>query len=195
MTRRLRSLRRHERGATIIEFALVVPVMMALMMGLGEMTYQAYVQSALNGAMQKAGRDSGIQGGALQTGAIDLLVMNAVWRVAKGATYTSSRKSYAQFGYIAPEPFTDTNKNGVRDAKECFSDINGNGVWDADPGTTGQGGANDVTVYTMVITYPHLFPLTKTMGWSANQTATSTTILKNQPYASQATSTIATICT
>lgn len=28
------------------------------------------------------------------------------------------------------EPFTDTNRNGIRDAGEDFQDLNGNGVWD-----------------------------------------------------------------
>jgi Flp pilus assembly protein TadG len=195
MIRRTRGgLRRDRRGATIIEFALILPVMLVLIMGLGELAYQAYIQSILSGAVQKAGRDSSLQGGALQTAAIDLAVMNVVWAAAGRATYSSVRKSYAQFGYIAPEPFTDTNHNGVRDPGECFSDINGNGSWDADPGASGQGGANDVTVYTMTIAYPRIFP-TALIGWSGTATLSATTVLKNQPYATQTAGTVKTLCT
>lgn len=189
------SIARNERGNTIVEFAMVLPVMLTLIMGLGELAYRAYVQSVLTGAMQKAGRDSTIQGASTQSTTIDAAVMNVVWKVAGSATYVSSRESYAQFGYIGPEPFTDSNGNGIRDKGECFTDINGNGTWDADPGTTGQGGADDVTVYTMTVTYPHLFPVAKWFGWGSNQTIAATTILKNQPYASQTTSTPATVCT
>jgi Flp pilus assembly protein TadG len=185
---------RNERGATIVEFAIILPVMLTLIMGLSELTYQMYVQSILSGAVQKAGRDSSIQGGAQETGTIDLAVMSVVWQAANKATYVSTRESYSDFADIAPEPFVDTNHNGIRDKGECFTDINGNGVWDADPGLAGQGGANDVTRYTMTITYPHLFPVAGWFGWSPNETTSASTLLKNQPYASQTVPTPATIC-
>lgn len=191
---RLRSLRRDTRGATIVEFALVSPVMILMMMGLGDLGYQVYAQSILNGAMQKAGRDSSIQGGANSTAAIDAKVTAMVKNIANNATIVFTRKNYDSFSVIKPEPFTDTNSNGVRDAGECYTDINGNGQWDSDPGETGQGGANDVTVYTATVTYPHLFPVTGLFGWPSTQTITASTLLKNQPYASQTTVTPATIC-
>lgn len=189
----LQRLHADRRGVTIIEFAMTLPVTLTLIMGLGELTYRTEVQSILTGAMQKAGRDSTIQNSTAAT--IDAAVMAQVLIVAGNATYTSSRKSYTTFGYVAPEPFTDSNGNGQYDKGECFSDINGNGVWDSDPGITGQGGANDAVVYTMTVTYPHLFPVAKWFGWGAQQTISATTILKNQPYAAQAVSSISTICT
>ena len=190
-----RSLLRNTRGATIVEFAIVSPVMILMMMGLGDLSYQVYAQSILNGAMQKAGRDSAIQGGANNTAAIDAKVSAMVKNIAKNATITFTRKNYYSFSVIKPEPFTDTNGNGVRNAGECYTDINGNNQWDADPGETGQGGANDVTVYTATVTYPHLFPVVGLLGWPSTQTITASTLLKNQPYASQTTVTPATVCT
>ena len=56
----IQRLRTDCRGATIIEFAIVAPVMMFLLMGLGDLLYQLYLQSILDGALQKAGRDSTI---------------------------------------------------------------------------------------------------------------------------------------
>lgn len=190
-----RSLRRDTRGTTIVEFAIVSPVMILMMMGLGDLGYQVYAQSILNGAMQKAGRDSAIQGGANNTTALDAKVTAMVKNIAKNATITFTRKSYSTFSVIKPEPFTDTNGNGVRDPGECYTDINGNNQWDADPGNNGQGGANDVTVYTATVTYPHLFPVTGFFGWPATQTIVASTLLKNQPYASQTVVTPATVCT
>jgi Flp pilus assembly protein TadG len=190
--RHLPSFQADARGVTIVEFAMVLPVMLTLIMGLGEVTYQAYVQSVLTGAMQKAGRDSTIQ--SADTSAIDQKVIAIVWKVAGSATYTSSRKNVAKFGYVNGEPFTDTNGNGIHDTHECFTDTNGNGVYDADISASGQGGASDVTVYTMTITYPHLFPVAKWFGWGAKQTLSATTILKNQPYTSQGVVTETTIC-
>ncbi len=189
MRRAAARLRRDSRGTTIIEFALVAPVMLLMLMGFMEVTYQAYVQSVLSGAIRKAGRDAGIQGGQLNWTAIDQTVMKQVNRVARNATMSSSvHQSYASFSKVAvPEPYTDTNGNGKYDAAtECFTDINGNGVWDADQGVVGsQGNASDVAVYTLTVQYPRLFPISRWVGWSPTATLVGTTIMKNQPYATQ----------
>ena len=196
MTRALlRRLRHDERGVTLIEFAVVAPVMLLLLMGMCDLAYQSYVQAMLSGALQKAGRDSSIQGSANRSAAIDAKVMNAVRAVAANATFTSSRQSYANFGQVAPEPFQDNNNNGQYDkASECFTDVNGNNQWDQDPGSSGQGGANDVVVYKMTATYPRLFPMAGMMGWSSMQSVSAQTILKNQPYANQASYTVKQVC-
>ncbi len=195
LLRRLRALARNTRGATLLEFAIVAPVMMVLLMGICDMAYQIYAQSILNGALQKAGRDSTIQGAANDTSDIDQKVTDMVKKIAANATFTYTRKNYDAFSLIKPEPFTDSNNNGVRDAKECFTDINANGSWDSDPGVTGQGGANDVTVYTVTVTYPRLFPVAKLFGWSQSMTISASTVLKNQPYASQSVVTPKQVCT
>jgi len=187
MIRALHRLRDDARGNTIIEFAIIAPVMMMLLMGLGDLLYQTYAQAILNGAVQKAARDSGIEGGSTNSTTIDGRVEIAVKKMAKNATFTTTRKSYDSFTKVAPERFTDADRDGVYDAGECFVDQNGNRTWDADPGRTGQGGASAITLYTVVATYPRLFPVARIFGASANQTITAKTLLKNQPYASQVT--------
>jgi len=193
--RSILALRSDRRGAVLVEFALLTPVMLLMLMGLGDMLYQVYTQSILNGELQKAARDSGIEGGAASTSTIDAKVQTMVRKIAPGATFTSTRKSYDSFSEVAPEPFTDTNGNGVRDPGECFTDENGNGTWDQDPGAAGQGGASAVTVYTMTATYPRLFPVAGLFGWPTTQTVSATTLLKNQPYATQTTTANVTVCT
>jgi len=193
--RSILALRSDRRGAVLVEFALLTPVMLLMLMGLGDMLYQVYTQSILNGELQKAARDSGIEGGAASTSTIDAKVQTMVMKIAPGATFTSTRKSYDSFSEVAPEPFTDTNGNGVRDPGECFTDENGNGTWDQDPGAAGQGGASAVTVYTMTATYPRLFPVAGLFGWPTTQTVSATTLLKNQPYATQTTTANVTVCT
>lgn len=191
--RRRSGLARDERGITVIEFAIVLPVMITLIMGMCELAYQGYMQSTLEGALQKAGRDSTIQ--AADDASIDQRVMQQVWQVSKNATYTSQRQSYSQFGNIAPEYFWDTAGTGVYDStKDCFMDVNGNGVWDADPGTTGGGGASDVAKYSITVTYPRLFPVARLFGWPNTKAIVATTILKNQPYSSQNAYTPTKIC-
>ena len=189
------ALRDDRRGAVLVEFAILAPVMLMMLMGMFDLLYQVYTQSILNGELQKAARDSGIEGGAASTSAIDAKVQAMVKKIAPNATFTSTRKSYDTFSEVAPEPFTDSNGNGVRDPGECFTDENGNGSWDQDPGAAGQGGASAVTVYTMTATYPRLFPIASLLGWPTTQTVSATTLLKNQPYATQTTTANVTVCT
>lgn len=206
MSARLLQLLRDRRGATLVEFALVSPVMLLMLMGLGDLLYQVYAQAVLNGAVQKAARDSGIEGGSDASGTIDSKVIAMMTPLMKNlaancstsapaSSYCTTRKTYDTFGEVAPEPIMDKNGNGILDPGECFTDVNGNGLWDSDPGMTGQGGASAVTLYTISITYPRLFPVAGLIGWSKAQTISSTTLLKNQPYASQNINTNATVCT
>ncbi|RVT93171.1 TadE/TadG family type IV pilus assembly protein [Sphingomonas crocodyli] len=184
------------RGAAAIEFALVVPFLLLLIMGLCELAYQGYIQSILTGAVEKAGRDSTIQGADIDT--IDDQVLTQVQQAAPRAVFSTgfpSRKSYTTFGNIQPEPFTDLNGDGVRQIGECYTDINNNKAWDADPGSTGAGGASDSVVYTVTISYPRLFPLAAWMGWTGPQVLTATTTLKNQPYGTQVITAPTTVCT
>ena len=159
-----------QRGATLVEFALIAPVMILMIMGLGDVLYTYYAQSILAGAVQKAGRDSAIQGGGESTDAIDGQIVSMLSRIMKvpekscvdspsAGTWCATRKNYANFSIIRPEPFVDSNRNGVRDAKECYTDINDNGRWDQDAGKAGQGGSDDVTMYTFRLTFARLFPV------------------------------------
>ncbi len=191
----IRRLGRDERGATIIEFALVAPVLLMLIMGLGELMFTIYAQSILDGAVQKAGRDSAIQGGADRAAEIDARVMQQMRTVMKAATFTSTRRSYNNFSSVKPERFTDGNANSRRDPGECFDDINGNGQWDVDPGFNSQGGASDVTRYSITVTYDRPFPVAQLMGWGSSAKISGQTLFKNQPYARQASQTVTSVCT
>ena len=195
MRRPAQKLLKDRRGVTLIEFALVAPVMILLLMGMMDLCYRLYVQSILTGAMQRAGRDASLETGVAKSADLDARVVKAVREVARNLTWDSTRSAYRDYNAIAPEPFTDSNNNGLRDPGECFSDLNDNGIWDPDPAKSGQGYANETVVYTMNIHYPRLFPLGKMLGWAATQDISSTTLLKNQPYDKSSNNTPPTVCT
>lgn len=190
-------LGRDARGVTIVEFAIVCPIMLLLMMGLSELAFQSYLQAILTGAVQKAARDSTIDGNgtADANAAIDNKVKYMIGSVIKNAAWdASSRENYSHFADIGPEYFFDSNGNGKYDKGECFIDSNGNGTWDADPGSSGQGGANAVVVYQIGFSYPRLFPLARMLGWPSTVHITAKTILKNQPYTYTANADDAKVC-
>lgn len=193
--RRLGALAPDARGSGVAEFAILLPVMLIAVMGASEVTYQAYLQAMIEGAVQQAARSSTIQGGAERAADFDAQVTTAVRRLNKTAVLTFDRQNYATFLAIAPERYDDNNNNNRRDPGECFDDINKNSTWDVNPGTSGQGGANDVAAYYITVTYSRIFPISAKIGWAKQNTLRFTTYLKNQPYATQAARAVTQVCT
>jgi Flp pilus assembly protein TadG len=176
------------KASSVMEFGLVAPVMMLMLMGFYDLGHASYVRSVLQGAVQKAARDGTLQTGGAQATTIDTAVQTQVRPVAgKNATFSSSRLSYNRFSQVGEaEEFEDEDGDNTYDAgQECYEDWNGNGNWDATPGTAGQGGASDAVLYEVTVTYPRLFPTPKLLGWSANNVVKASTVLRNQPYGEQ----------
>ena len=176
-------LRADTSGAALLEFAFTAPLWIYLVMGSLDMGQLAYARSVLDGATQDAARTSSLEGG--DTTAADALVTSQVQRIAPGAKVTTSRVSYYDFSDIGrAEKFTDSNHDGECDNKEPYIDENGNGAWDEDIGNDGNGGADDVTMYTVTVQYERLFKMPLTPGVST-RTITASAVRKNQPFASQ----------
>lgn len=184
------------KGATLPEFAIVLPTFLLLLFGIFDVGQGIYIQSVLQGAIQDGGRDAGLESGSSQMSAIDRYVREQMDPVAiSNPIYTFKRENYSSFSDVGrPEDFTDTNKNDQYDGGECFVDENGNGTWDADVGKSGLGGANDVVLYTVTLTYDRLFPLWKLINGDQRATTSASTVLRNQPFGPQATRVQKQIC-
>ncbi len=177
-------LRRDTRGAAVTEFALLAPLFMLVMMGIFDFSMQMYGKQVLSGAVNAAGRASGLEMNNNNQTQLDAAVRAQAQRVFKDATVTFNRRAFRSFEDVGkPEPFTDSNGNGVRDPGECFTDTNGNGAWDVLRGTDGQGGGDQVVLYSATMSYPRLFPLWKMMGFPQTSNITASTVLRNQPFA------------
>lgn len=180
----LRRLRVESRGATIVEFALVCPAFLMALMGVFDLTYNAYTSSLLDGSIQKVARDSTIEGA---TTALDARVRSAVRQIAPMASVQTTRRSYTNYANVRqPEDFSDQNSNSLCDNGEAFEDVNGNNLWDRDRGSDGLGGARDAVLYTVTVSYPRQFPIDSFVpGVDENVSMTSQTVLRNQPYGQQ----------
>lgn len=180
------SVVRDNDGATLVEFALIAPILLLLLLGMFDMGYNYYIQSQLQGAVLSAARDSGIQGAEARRAAIDNRVTDAVQDIIPEATVTFGRRSYAKFADVEqPEDYTDINANSICDDGEPFEDANGNGMWDQDRGIAGMGGARDVILYSVTISYRRPFGVTQIIGLPQDFSTTATTVLRNQPWAAQ----------
>lgn len=191
--RTLRDLTRSESGATLVEFGLVAPVLCLLLIGSFDVGHTLYMQSVLEGAVQKAARDGTLETAsgttATQRDTIDEKVKSQLLKLNNSADIEVSRRFYRTFSDAAAaqaEPFTDTNEDGECNDGEPFEDRNNNGVQDADGGDdVGKAGARDNVVYTVTIEYPRLFPLNKFIGVPDNVKLQASTVLANQPYGDQ----------
>jgi hypothetical protein len=178
-----------DRGVTIIEFGIVAPVLCMLLVCAFDLGHTLYMQAVLQGIVQKAARDSTLENADTdQLALIDNKVLKQVRALNKSVTPIFTRRYYRTFADAAaakPEPWTDTDKDGTCDHGEPYEDDNNNGVWDKDGANGGQGGAKDRTVYTVQLSYPHLFPVYNFLGGAKNVNLVATTVLENQPYADQ----------
>lgn len=192
---RIGSLLRDRRGVSAVEFGLTAPILFLVVFGSLQVAQGYYVRTVLTGSINAAARKSSLQSGQTNSTTLDTLVAQSIKYVMPQANVTFTRKNYADFTSVGkPEDFTDTNSNGTYDPKECFVDMNGNNAWDADMGKSGLGGANDIVVYTVTVSYKQWFGFAKMFGLPEYQTVPQTTILMNQPYATQATRTGVSIC-
>ncbi len=179
---RLRALASDRRGATLLEFAFVAPVMMLMITGFADACYRGYVTATLQGAVQKVGRDSTLETASANLAAIDGKLETIVKKVSNNATFTWQRKVFKSFANVGElEDYTDANTNGAYDVGECYVDVNENSVRDGG-GKDGPGGARDVVLLTVEARYPRIFPMAGLLGWPSYQQVTASTVLRNQPY-------------
>lgn len=185
MTRVLRRLARNERGATLVEFALILTPLLVCIMGLMELAYQSYVEALLQGALQTASRDASIA--SKTPGQIREQVFQALGPLVRRQDVTTTVRSYYNYSRIGkPEKLiTDKNGNGKYDPGDCFEDANDNNEYDtaATAGRDTGGNADEVVAYTIDVSYPRILPTSRLIGLAANGTASGTTMLRNQPFA------------
>jgi len=199
LIKKLRVFKKHEAGAALVEFALVAPVLILLIMGMLDIGHKIYATAILQCSVQKAARDASLDDGAANAGAIDDRVRELMLPILQEEPISSfdfNRRNYSNFSDVAkPEDFTDSNNDGECNDGEPYDDSNGNDSWDEDRGISGQGNAKDAVLYTVRITYPRLFPMAGMIGLPEDQIIEASTVLRNQPFGGQAARGEAKTCT
>jgi len=192
MTRRFRrivcafgGIRRDQRGATIVEFAVIFPVFILAIFGIIETAIVLFVSSSIEAAVLEASR-FGVTGGLTPGVSREERVLDIVEAKTYGLVDMDQvdiqTLVYASFDDIGqPEPFEDENLNTVYDDPEPFTDVNGNGVWDADMGAAGLGGPSDVVVYRVSYDWGVMTPLIRDiLGDSVRHV--SSVAVRNEPF-------------
>jgi TadE-like protein len=182
------------RGATLVEFAFVAPILIMMIMGIFDMAHTQYTNALLNGAMQKAGRDMTLESAGSQQANNDARVREQVLTVLPaGAEVEFKRLSHFDFSDIGEpeeiiprgEGFEATDNNKTCDPGERYIDDNDNGGYDDDRGQDGNGGARDAVLFTAEVRYDRLFPMYELIGLPEQVELRATTVLRNQPFDEQ----------
>lgn len=146
-----RCLGRDADGAAAVQFAILAPALLLLIIGSFEVAMMLFVAGTMESAVLAASR-AGVTGftedGVSREERIrDIILDRTMGFVDMDHTVirTLVYQSFDQIGQ--PEPFSDDNGNGAHDPGESFTDINGNGQWDDDMGSAGLGGPGDVVLY------------------------------------------------
>lgn len=178
------SVLREQAGSVVVEFAIILPIFLLLIIGCLDLGQMAYAVGVLDGAVEKAARDSTLESG--DTSAADAKVSDIILKVLPGATVSSTRKSYFEFSDIdRPERWNDANNDGTCSTGETYVDENNDGIWNEEIGRDGNGGANDVVMYKVTVRYDPVFamPLVP-LSWNQRKIS-SLAVRRNQPFALQ----------
>lgn len=169
-----------------MEFALVLPVLLLLMLGILEYGLYLFAASAVQDALSDAAR-FGITGRSLagvdREAAIRATFDRRLAGVLDPREVTLESLVYPDFDSIGrPEPFEDRNGNGIRDPGEAFDDVNGNGRWDEDMGTPGAGGPDSVVLYRARYRWRPLTPLFRDLFAPDGVEIVATIAVRNEPF-------------
>ena len=191
----MRRLRSDDRGATIVEFAMVALPLSILIMGGIDLGHQTSIRSTMQGALNDAARRAAVQdpqfaaSGATTEEQVTNTILKQLEPIAPNAEIVVTQANFYDFSGIGnPEKLmTDVNGDGTYDEADgdCFSDLDEDGDYDTDSGRTGIGAANDVVFYTAEIDMPRLLPVAALIGFSPNYEMSVSTAIRNQPYGSQ----------
>jgi Flp pilus assembly protein TadG len=189
-----------EEGITVVEFGLIAPTFLMVLLGVFDIGFGYYTKSVLQGAVEEAARQASLEND--QWTNIQDKVQNQVLATIPGAqtntqiSFSISPEYYENYDdIILPEDFKDSNSNNVRDPGECYIDRNGNKTYDLDVGLSGEGSAQDVVAITADVSYPRAFPLWAMLGISQTQKITINTYVRNQPFGARVLKAGIEICT
>ena len=181
-------LLRATQGATAVEYAILAPVLLLLLVGIIEYNAMMYASTVLEGATaiaSRQGKTGYVASGMSQQDYIYGVVQNRVSGILTPAQLQITSKSYANLAVVGkPEPCVSppaTPCNGTPGIN--FVDVNHNGIWDSDQGAAGLGTSGDIVVYTVTYPWKIMTPIMLSyLGTNGTFTLTSSSIVRNEPY-------------
>lgn len=184
----LRRLARARDGSASMEFALALPLLLLLLLGMFEVSMILFVNTSVEGGLREAAR-YGITGQTPETGTREDQIIAILDRYTLGMVDLDSAeisfRTYESFNDVEqPEPWVDAPPlNGVYDPGETYDDLNGDGQWSEDRGIAGVGDAGDVVLYDIRYDWALLTPfLSNLLGDAGVVHMRASIVVRNEPY-------------
>lgn len=192
MRRRIESLGRKVRqfircrdGAAALEFALVLPPLSLILVGMFEVSMAMFTQATMEGALREAAR-FGMTGSVQDPEDRQAQIMDIIDEHTYGVVDMSKAsvtfEIYDGFSDVGShEPWVDKNGDGDFDAGiDTFTDENGNGSCDCN---TGAGTAAEVVQYTVHYDWQVMTPfMAPFFGNDGTIKMKASVVIRNEPW-------------
>ena len=183
--RELRRFARSDDGAAALEFALVLPPLCLIIVGMFEMSMLMFTQASMEGALREAARfgmTGSVSDPAQRQTQILAIIKKDTYNMLKDPTI--SFEIYNSFNNVGdPEPFVDSNGNGKWDSGESYTDVNSNAKWDADQGKAGVGASAQIVEYTVQYDWHVMTPfMAPIFGNNGKVHLKASVVLRNEPW-------------
>ena len=174
----------NQRGATVLEMAIILPVFFLLLIGITEFSLRFFADIVLQSGIQEASRFGAVgrtSSGSSREDMIRRIILENSYGLFEDKQLSLTYKIYDSFDNIdKPEPFNDSNGNGFYDSGENYTDTNGNGRWDADQGRQGLGGGNDIVLYEASHPWDAISPIMD--PFLGNSQVSARIAVRNEPF-------------
>jgi Flp pilus assembly protein TadG len=179
---RSKNIAHDEKGVTVVEFALILPVALTLLLGSVDLGWQMYASSMAQGSLQRQARLSALENASFSAMKSNVKTDLKVFADASDISITA--KSYKSFtGIGAPEKITtDIAPLNAINVGDCYIDSNNNGSYDTAQGSDGIGTSEDAVVYEMTMSYERLMPFSTYIGMQNPVVIKRKAIVKNEPF-------------
>lgn len=194
MTRRLitqNRFRKNQDGITSLEFALISPVMVMLIMGIIEFSMVMYTTTIMESATNstsRLGKTGYDPSGMTRQEAIVHSITEKTKDLLDGAKITIETKAYSDFSKVGkPEPCIDPVNppcGGLPGIN--YIDANGNGTWDSDMAEVGLGNEGEVVVYSVHYPWKIMTPFVSSLMGASIFDITVRTVVRNEPFGTPA---------
>lgn len=176
-------------GAAALEFALVLPPLSLILVGMFEVSMLMFTQASMEGALREAARFG-------MTGAVEDPVDREAQIRDVIETYTFSMidmnemtvtfEVYDSFGDAnGAEPYVDSNLNGQYDVPEPYTNLNGGDPpqWDDGIGQAGVGASAEVVRYDVQYDWHTMTPfMAAFIGDNGTVHLGASVVIRNEPW-------------